>query len=134
MNQQITQYFENVLGIKKILLESSTPVLVTKYLVVHMMTPVNQPAQQELLGKMLEALNWRADEIQLMEVDSMTSPDDLKNLMMGVEFEHGLLFSDQDWANSFSDMMMVLTPPQVLLQKPELKRDVWNKIKILRVN
>ena len=110
MKQEIINYFENVLGIKSILRSDSVSTNFYKPLIFIENFKSYSPQERELAEKILAAVGLTFDTATIVDVVQSAC---------FIIFKDGPIEANEIFS------------PRVLLQKPELKKTAWEKLKNL---
>ena len=111
MNQSLINYFENVLGIKNFLRSDFISTNFSKPLIFIENFKSYTPDEISLAEKILAAIGLTFESSSIVET---------------VQSACLIVFKDQP-AGAFE-----IYSPRILLQKPELKKQAWEKLKSLR--
>lgn len=107
----LINYFENVLGIKKIFLSEKNSVTIDSKPLIFVQDFSNYSvAEIDLTKKILAAVGLQLEEVSIVE-------NEMANCILG--------FSDHP-----SNEVQIYSP-RLLLRKPELKKIAWDKLKNL---
>ncbi len=111
MSTELLNYFENVLGIKKVLVSETNSTPVSKPLIFIENFKSYSELEIDLTKKILVAVGLILENVEVVEIEKV---DCL------------ISFKDQPLAEQD------IYSPRVLQQKPELKKLAWEKLKAIR--
>lgn len=142
---EVIEYFENVLGIFHFKeMKAAAPAKSgAENFVLHFIrredhTPEELSKIQELFEKMLEALNWNDENTIVVESGNGDHSGEAGGEILALLEQHSpmraIVFTEDParHAPQYPEMTVVFSP-KMLLKNPDLKRDVWNQIKFLKM-